>query len=89
MDDTAMDDGIVPDRHIIAYRNARFLICSMDDHPVLDVHLITHANAVHISSDDGIEPNAAIVADLYITYYRSIRCDKTILSEPGGLPFYW
>jgi hypothetical protein len=61
----------------------------VDDHPVLDVHLVTYADAVHISSDDGIEPNAAIVADLHITYYRSIRCDKTIFSEPGGLPFYW
>src|SRR5579871_413375 len=46
MNDTTVDNGVMTDRHIVADTDARFLIGTVNDHSVLDIHLIAYANAV-------------------------------------------
>lgn len=38
---------------------------------ILNVDVIANTNAVHVSTHNGIEPNAAIIPEYYITYETS------------------
>ena len=38
---------------------------------ILNVDVIANTNAVHVSTHNGIEPNAAIIPEYYITYEAS------------------
>ena len=54
-----MDYGMVTNRNIIANNSFCFLISTVDARTILDVNFITHADAVYIATDNGIEPDAA------------------------------
>src|SRR6185437_981143 len=84
----AVDDGIVTDGHVVADDDTRFFIRAMDDDTILDIHFVADADAVDISADDCVEPDAAVVAHLHIAHDGCIRCDKTIFSKAWGLAFH-
>src|ERR1700683_3478915 len=65
LDSTAMNDGIVTDRNIVAYDDLRLLISRMNHYPILDIHLVTDMDAPHVSPHDSVEPNAAVITDLH------------------------
>jgi hypothetical protein len=44
----------------------------MKDTAVLNIYSIADADRVHVTAEDGIEPNAAILPDSDITYDSSI-----------------
>jgi hypothetical protein len=44
----------------------------MKDTSVLNVYSVADTDGVHITTEDGIEPNAAILPDSDITYDSSI-----------------
>jgi hypothetical protein len=78
----------VANGYLIADGNAGFLVGAVNDHAILDIHLVADRNAVDVAPYHSIEPDAAFVTHLYISYDRGIGSDKTILSELGELPFY-
>jgi hypothetical protein len=88
MDDAAMNDGIMTDGHIVADGDAGFFIGAMYDDAILDIYFIADADAVDIPAHDGIEPDAAVVAHLHVSYDSSVRRDKTIFSKAWCLTFH-
>src|SRR6185312_469417 len=46
VNDTSVDNGIVTYRNIIADTDTRLLISTVNDHPILDIHLVAYANTV-------------------------------------------
>jgi len=59
----------------------------MDDDAVLDIDLVADANAVDIAADDGVEPDAAFVAYLYVADDGGIGGDETVVSKFGEFTF--
>jgi hypothetical protein len=45
-------------------------------------------DAAYITSYDRVKPDAAVIADLHLSHYCSVRCDKTILAKAGGFALY-
>ena len=44
----------------------------MQDAAVLDVHIVANADAVHVAAQHGVEPDATVVADDYISHHCRI-----------------
>jgi len=59
----------------------------MDDDAVLDIDLVADANAVDVAADDGIEPDAAFIAYLYVADDGGIGGDETTFSKFGEFTF--
>jgi len=79
---TAMNNGIVPDRNIVAYDRLGSFKSAMQDRAILYVYFIPYANAVNITSDNGIEPDAAVPSHNDITDNCGIGCNEAVLT-PG------
>jgi uncharacterized membrane protein (GlpM family) len=84
-----MYTGIMANGHIIADSGFGFLVSGMDHGAVLDIHLIAHTNAVHVSPHNSIEPNAAIIAHYHISHDGGIGGYKTVFSHFRVYSFYW
>ena len=63
----AVDRYVMTDRHVVANLDGRFLIQGMKNGPILDIDSVTDANGVDIAAENGVEPNAATLADLNVT----------------------
>src|SRR5581483_4603633 len=87
VDDAAMYDGVMTYRNVVADANTGFLVCPVDNDTVLDIYLIAKVDTIDIAPYHGVEPNATIVAHLYVAHYCGVRCDKTIFSKAGGFAF--
>lgn len=55
---------------------------------VKHIHFITHFYKIHIAADYRIEPGTAIITHYHISYNRSIRSNKTIVSPFWVFIFY-
>jgi hypothetical protein len=82
-----MYDGIVADGNIVPDNRLRFLIGGMYHYAILDIYLVADADTVDVASYDGIEPDAAFIANLYVAYDGGIGRDETILSKLWELAF--
>ena len=69
-----VDRHVVPDRHVVADLDGRFLIKRMQDGPILDVHPIPDADGVDVAPQDGVEPDAAALPDLHVTDDGGVVC---------------
>src|SRR5579859_1406260 len=76
-----MYDRIMSDGYIAADYCLGSFVCAMDNHAILYIHFISDPDDIDITPYYSIEPNAAIVPHHYITYDRSIGCDKAIFSK--------
>jgi len=76
-----MYDGVMADGDVVPDDRLGFLVGGMDDDAILDIDLVADADAVDVTTDDGIEPDAAFIAYLYVADDGGIRSDETILSE--------
>src|SRR5687767_4457237 len=74
-------DGIVPDRYIIADVSRDFLVGTVNDGPVLYVHLVSYFNIVYIASHNSVEPDTAVVAHHHIAHYGGIFGNVAVLSK--------
>jgi hypothetical protein len=74
---TAVNDGIMPDRNVIANGGAAFFECAMNTSAVLHIDLMTHTNKIYIAPYDRIEPNTARIAHRYIAHDGGIGSKKT------------
>jgi hypothetical protein len=59
----------------------------MNNCAVLNVHLITHPDAVNIAAYHRVEPETAIIACNHIANDRGIRGDKAVVAKPGRHTF--
>jgi hypothetical protein len=84
-----MNDRIVTDRNIIPDPHLCLLIRGMDHHSILNIDLVTDMDASDIPPYYGIEPNAAMIADLYFTDDSRIGCNETAIAKARGLTFDW
>jgi hypothetical protein len=76
-----VDDGVMPDRNIIADRGAVFLVGAMNTGTVLHIHFIAQPDKIYIPPNDGIEPEAAIIPAGHITHDGGIGGDEIIVTE--------
>jgi hypothetical protein len=76
-----MNDGMMPDRNIMADGGTAFLKSTMDTGPILDIYLITHPDKIDISTDDRVEPETAVITGNDITYDSGIGRDKAVFAE--------
>lgn len=83
----AMYDGVMADGDVVADDGPGFLVGGMDDDAVLDIDFVADADAVDVTADDGIEPDAAFIAYLYVADDGGIGSDETILAEFGEFTF--
>ena len=74
MDDTAMDDGIVRNGHLIAYVCTSLLVGTMDYCTILNIGIVSNPDFIYIASNDGIEPHGTVFPSFHISYYGSIGC---------------
>jgi len=83
-----MNNGIVADADIIANMHLCLLIRTVQYSAILHIHAVAHPNGIYISTNDGIEPNAATISHLYISHNGGIWCQKTIFSKDRLFPLY-
>ena len=53
----------------------------MDHCPVLDIYPVAYADGIYITTDDSIEPEAAIIAAYYITNYDCCFREVAVFTE--------
>src|SRR5690606_22330774 len=81
---TAVHNGIVADRDIIADLGRGFLIGAMDHGPVLYIDLVAHFDVVDIPADHGVEPDRTLVPHAYLLHDGGVFGNITILSNLVG-----
>jgi hypothetical protein len=74
MDGTAMHDGIVRNRNLIANECTRLLVRTMDYRTILNIGVISYSDFIYIASNHGIEPYGAVFSHFHIPYHSSIGC---------------
>ena len=88
-DRAAMYHRAVANANIVANDRSSFLIRAVNDGAVLNVYFVTQNNAVDITPNDGLKPNAALVAHFYITHDGGVFSDKNIFSPLGRFVQDW
>jgi len=83
----AMYDGVMTDGDVVPDDRLGFLVGGMDYDAILDIDLVANANAVDVTADDGIEPDAAFIAYLYVADDGGIGSYETIFSKFGEFTF--
>ena len=78
---TAVHYGSVPYRYVVADDGAGSLVGSVNYGSILNIDLITDTDAVDIPANDGLKPNAALVAHDNIAYNSSVFCEVTICAK--------
>ena len=81
---TAVYDGIVPYRDIVADSGRGFLIGTMYHHIVLYIYLIADDNSIHIAPKDGIVPYTTILSEGNLANKDSCFGYKYVLSYNRG-----
>jgi hypothetical protein len=74
--------NIIPDDRLGPF------IGAMQYSSILNIDLIANPDLVHVSTNDGIEPNAAIISHYSISDNRRIGSQKTIEAETRRYAFY-
>ena len=77
LDRAAVDDRAVPDRHVVADRRRVRAVHDVHDRAVLDVRPPADADSVHVASDDGAHPDAALLADLDVANHLCAGVDES------------
>jgi hypothetical protein len=77
----AMNDCIMTDRHIVADNGFRSQEGGVDHGAILHVYLVSHPDAVHISTNHRIKPYTALVSGNHITNNSGVWRKKTMLTE--------
>jgi hypothetical protein len=85
MNGAAMHQSIVADGNIIADLGWVFLVSAMDHCAILYVYFVAHFYIMNITTNHGVEPDAAFIAHYYISNNGCIGCYKTILAKLGCL----
>jgi hypothetical protein len=81
MQGAAMYEGIVTDGNPVANLRRGLLKGAVNHCSILDVHPIANPDAVHISSYNGIVPDAAVITHDYIANYNSGFGQKAVCSH--------
>ena len=76
----------MPNGYIIADGRSKFFVGSVDACSILNIDLVPHLDKVYISSDDCVEPKAALVSTAYVTNNCRVLCDETIFTKLRGKP---
>lgn len=84
VDGAAMNNGVVRDGNMVSNVNRSYLVSAMNDCTVLNVHLVTNPDVMHISTHHGIVPDTAVVAHFHITNDYSCFSKKAIVAKFGG-----
>jgi hypothetical protein len=79
-----MQGDAVADGHIVAEDARRFAVERMDARVVLDVRAVSYLDEMYVASHDGIEPDGAVVAHLYIAHYHGALAEVAVLAESGS-----
>jgi hypothetical protein len=66
---------------IIAYAGRVFLVGTMDHGTILHVYTISHLYIMHITANNGIEPDTAFIAHGHFPYDCCIRREKAPCSK--------
>jgi hypothetical protein len=88
MNRATMNNGIMTNGNVTSNDGLRFQIGTMNDGPILHIHFIADADAVHVTPDYRIEPNTAIVADDHIAHDGAIGSKKAIVTDFGRYTFH-
>ena len=67
IDSTAVHNGSMTDADIRANSGGGRLVSAVYDTTILDIGIVSDTDAVHISTDNSVEPKAAILAAFYIS----------------------
>ena len=73
------------DRYVVADDAFRLLICGVEDGVVLDVYAVADVDGTDVAAEDRTIPDAAVVADLYCTYYRRCFSEERALADDGHI----
>ena len=84
----AMNNGIVSNGYMITNFSRCTFISSMNNSSVLNVYMIPNLNAVDITANDGVKPNAAPITHQHIADKGGVIRHKAILSVFRGLATY-
>ena len=57
----------MPDGHILTDNQRTIFIIHMEHRKVLNIRAAADSDIIHITTDDGIIPHRAVLADLHIT----------------------
>jgi hypothetical protein len=80
----AVQGDAMADGHVVAQDARRFAIERMDAGIVLYVCSVANLDEVHIATDNGIEPNGAVVTHLYVAHYDCTFAEVAVLAESGS-----
>jgi hypothetical protein len=81
---TTMQRNTVADGNVVAQNARRFAVESMDTRVVLDVRAIANLHEMYIATNDGIEPNRAVVAHFHVAHYRGTLAEVAMFAESGS-----
>ena len=56
----------------------------MDAGVVLYVCAVAYLDEMHVAANDGVEPNGAVVAHLYVAHYYCAFAEVAMLAEAGS-----
>jgi hypothetical protein len=70
---TTVNQGVVANGNVVPNGGRCFFIGAVDHRPVLDIGSVAHLYKMNIASNNGIEPNGAVVPQRYIANHGGIR----------------
>ena len=83
-----MNCHVVTDGNIVAYFNSRFLIERVQHRAVLNVHAVANGDGVHVATQHGAKPDAALVAHRHIAYDSGVVGKEAVIAEFGSESSY-
>src|SRR5579872_6408735 len=87
-DRATMDDGIMSDGNVVSDMDIGFLIGGVNDDAILYIYLVANVNAANVTPEDGVEPDAALISDLYLAYHGCVRSQEAIFAKTRGFALY-
>jgi hypothetical protein len=81
-------DGLVSNGYIVADIQRGFLVCAMENCPVLDVYIVADPDGMHVTANHCVEPYTAVIAHYNITGKCGIICQKAVFSHLREYAFY-
>ena len=80
MDRAAVQNRAVTDGDMAANQGRELVAGNVDDGVILNIGVVTDANVKDIAAQDAVEPDARMVADLYVTDNMRAILDKCSFS---------